>query len=401
MTESPFKLDTRAINWLAAIIIGLFVIFPDIVRFIDTDDDIVPPHQIEQFRPTPPDQQINPYSPNNHLPEKPPINPDFKPLKPDFDNGFPKIVFEFFYFFALSLILLFINNRITNPFTHLKKLTRYRLAISIISTLFICILAQYIYSLLKGFYSHGPNFGFFNGMVLFKCFFVSIITVLFSQLTLVLFKQQEIRFEMEQLRSENLQNRFDALTSQINPHFFFNSLNALSGLVRIKDNSNALKYINELSVIFRYVLKGKWQELVVLQDEMQFLEAYQYLLQIRYGERLSFNININSEDEQNYRLPYLSLQPLIENVIKHNIISTSYPMKINIFIQNKDTLIVSNLIQPKIEVEPSTGIGLNNLSNRYKLLVDKNIQSYIDKDLFIVELPLTSVDQNKNESTDY
>ncbi|MCU4164854.1 sensor histidine kinase [Carboxylicivirga caseinilyticus] len=401
MTDSPFKLNTKSINWLAAVIIGLFIIFPDVVRNLENDDII--PERMEQFRIPPPGQNPDHISPNDHSFEMPPRDMDFSLQMPGSKHSLAKILIEFIYFFFLALILLYVNNGGALYLNYFPFFTRHRLTIFIVLTLIICILAQFLYAGLKGFNSMpggGPDLGIFNGMVMFKCFFVGIITVIFSQLIQVLFKQQEIRLEMERLRSENLRNRFDALTSQINPHFFFNSLNALSGLVRIKDNTNALKYINELSLIFRYVLKGNWKELVPLQDEMNFLCAYRYLLQIRYGDRLDFDIDVNSDDYSKYRLPYLSLQPLIENVIKHNTISSTHPMTIKINIKNEDTLVVSNPIQSKIETEPGTGIGLSNLSNRYKLLSSKDISTNISNEIFVVELPLTHVNQEHHEGTD-
>lgn len=384
---------------MAAIIIGLFVIFPDIARELENNEKM--PEKLEQFIIPPPVQNSDHPIPDNREYNRPPNDQHFYPINLGSRKLLPKILFEFFYFFALALLLLYINNSPKSILKSSKKFAPYRLSLLIFATLLICVLAQYLYSVFRGINSHGPDFGFFNGMVLFKCFFVGIIAVLFSQLIQVLFKQQEIRLEVEKLRSENLRNRFDALAAQINPHFFFNSLNALSGLVRVKDNSNALKYINELSRIFRYVLKGNWQHLVSLQDEINFLKAYQYLLQIRYGNNLLFEIKGSPEEYQKFQLPYLSLQPLIENVIKHNIISKNHSMQINIFIKENNKLIVSNPIQPKIETEPGTGIGLSNLNNRYKLLMNQDISSFISNNMFVVELPLSSIDQENNESTNY
>jgi LytS/YehU family sensor histidine kinase len=228
-------------------------------------------------------------------------------------------------------------------------------------------------------------------MLLFKSLFVVIISLLFAYIVHLIYKQQEIALENQRLQAENLENRLNALISQVNPHFFFNSLNSLSYLVRDGLYEKSLNYIEGLSDIFRYVLKNSRQELVLLADEIHFLEAFRYLLEIRFEDKLFFDLKINQEDLDRYKLPAISLQPVIENVVKHNVISEEQPMRIGIFISDDNMLLISNSIQLKTGVEGSTGIGLENLNDRYRLLLNKGIDINISKSIYTVKLPMVQV----------
>ncbi len=178
---------------------------------------------------------------------------------------------------------------------------------------------------------------------------------------------------------------------QINPHFFFNSLNGLSSLVRQQKQEQTLTYLDELSGIFRYVLQSNTKELVTLAEELQFVKAYTYLLQVRYEGKFSSSIQVDPALLL-YKLPILSILPLLENVVKHNVISKQYPLQIDIYTTSDAKVVVSNRIQPKREQPEPGGLGLKNLWGRYRMLTGKDIEISNRKEYFKVFLPLVSTD---------
>jgi sensor histidine kinase YesM len=194
--------------------------------------------------------------------------------------------------------------------------------------------------------------------------------------------------EAEQLRSEKLASQYQSLKDQLNPHFLFNSLNALSNLV-YEDADKAAAFIQKLSKIYRYVLDVQQEELVDLERELEFARNYLELQKIRFEENLSFKIEVS--DCKGCFLPPLSLQLLLENAIKHNIASQDNPLFIHI-LQRGDELWVSNTFQPKTsQNEPSTGVGLPNILSRYLLLSDRKPEIIRTADEFLVRLPLLTV----------
>ena len=223
-------------------------------------------------------------------------------------------------------------------------------------------------------------------MVVLKCSFTFAVSVLYAYIYTLIYQRQSILLENEQLKSENLTTRYDMLVSQINPHFFFNSLNSLSTLVRENDTKKALTYIDQLSYTFRYVLQNSQNMEVPLKEELAFVEAYSYQFKIRYADKIFFDINI-SDDYLDYMLPSLSLQPLIDNAVKHNAITSRHPMHISIYVED-GMLIVSNPKSPLVEPAQGTGIGLSNLNSRWELIAGKSIEIVDTKDSFMVKLPL-------------
>ncbi len=409
---------TQIINIVVALLIGVFIIFPDVLRLLDESSPDNPNiHTREHWfnsemsdRPTPPDNaDFNKMPPppmnegGSNIFKEGKFNEDHPPMN---DQGFPPkligkrdsfkgIIFDFIFFLILIWLLLIINNpdrQKRNPIYHSIPI-KIRPYLIVFSTLLICYIGIYINSIISiqnPFQFQSIPF-YLNGIIVFKGIFIFVTVTLFSQLYQLLSKQQNMLIENEKLKTESLQNRFEALSAQISPHFFFNSLNSLSGLVREKQNKKALKFINEISNLFRYILKGNWQELVTLKEEMFFLKAYQYLLDIKYEDKLHFEISIDEDIESKVKLPALSLQPLIENIIKHNVISDEYPMTIKVYISVDNKLTVENHYQPKSGNQVSTGIGLSNLTKRYRYLVGEEISKYVYDNKFIVELPLTSV----------
>lgn len=193
--------------------------------------------------------------------------------------------------------------------------------------------------------------------------------------------------ELEALRIESLQSRCDALTNQINPHFFFNSLNGISSLVRKKDDKVTLDYIDHLSDIFRYILQSENKGLVTLDEELEFARSFTQVIKVRYAGKLDVEFDIPDEC-LNLKIPVLALLPLIENVSVHNMIDSEHLMHIRIFMNDNNELVVSNPIFPKQYKQETHGTGIANLRNRFMLLLDENITVENANDMFNVILPL-------------
>ena len=189
----------------------------------------------------------------------------------------------------------------------------------------------------------------------------------------------------EQLAKENIQSQFQSLKNQVNPHFLFNSLNALSSLVHT-DPDKAEQFIDEFARIYRYVLDVKERNVVELKEELRFLESFMFLQQIRFGDHLQMQLEIDAAQLHDF-LPPLALQELIENAIKHNEVSGVRPLKVSIS-SEKGWLTVSNPLQPRKEEVQSTGTGLKNLRERYHLFADKTPEFKSNGKSYTARLPL-------------
>jgi Putative regulator of cell autolysis len=196
-------------------------------------------------------------------------------------------------------------------------------------------------------------------------------------------QQQEVAIEQERLITENLRVRYEILKNQINPHFIFNSLNTLDGLIGMDDES-AHGYLQHFSSVFRYVINKK--EVTLLSEELAFTESYAIMMGIRYGNNFRMECHIDEKYMDWHILP-VSLQLLVENAIKHNVVSNNFPLLVTIETTPDDTIRVKNHINLKKEPEKGEGIGLANLSNRYRLLFGKEI-SITRTSVFCVEIPL-------------
>ncbi len=187
------------------------------------------------------------------------------------------------------------------------------------------------------------------------------------------------------LEKANLEARYDTLRNQVNPHFLFNSLNTL--LMLVADNPEASRYVESISEIMRYMLQSRDKETVLLRDELKIAIDYVYIQQSRFGEKLKIEF-IVPDNYLNYAVPPLAIQMLLENAIKHNVVSKDDPLSIRVFIFDNEYIVVENTIKPKIDQEPSTGVGLDNIRNRYLHLTGKDILIKSENDKFIVMLPL-------------
>ncbi len=196
----------------------------------------------------------------------------------------------------------------------------------------------------------------------------------------------------EELKRENLIAKYEALKNQVNPHFLFNSLNTLSGVVEQKPEFGTA-FIKKLSDIYRYVLEQSDKELVSIHDEMKFVENYIFLSQMRFGKGLIFNSHLTKN--QNSQVAPLGLQMLVENAIKHNIISYDMPLKIEITLEKDFISVRNNLQKKKTVISSNEPLGLENLKKRYVYLSDSSIEIIKSDSEFLVKLPIIETERNE------
>jgi sensor histidine kinase YesM len=199
-------------------------------------------------------------------------------------------------------------------------------------------------------------------------------------------KWKHVEIKAEMLKKENLQSQLESLKQQVNPHFLFNSLNTLSFLMR-KDVDRAELFLDELSKVYRYLLQNNEDGLIALEKELQFIQSYIHLLSTRYGSAIQVVLNVDPT-YLSYGIPSLTLQLLIENAVKHNIIDKDTPLVIEILTNERAQLMVRNNVQRKILKLPSNKIGLTNIAAKYKLLDQPDIEIIETADTFLVQIPL-------------
>jgi len=192
--------------------------------------------------------------------------------------------------------------------------------------------------------------------------------------------------EMEKYRKENAEYRFETLRTQVNPHFLFNSLNTLSGLV-YEDREKAVGFIRELSDVYRYVLDNRSRETTTLSEEVKFIRSFVYLYQLRFDNKLNVEFAIDDSDLGKLIAP-MTLQLLVENAVKHNVISARKPLTIRISTDEGEYLTVRNNLQKKTTEVESSEIGLKNISSRYAYLTSKTVEVTETGAEFIVKVPL-------------
>jgi hypothetical protein len=197
---------------------------------------------------------------------------------------------------------------------------------------------------------------------------------------------EDVEVKAERLEKENVTAQFAALKSQVNPHFLFNSLSILSSLVHA-DADLSEKFIDQLSRAYRYLLEQRDNERVLLKTELDFIQAYRFLLNIRFENKFDVIIDVPESDQTRYSIAPLTLQLLVENAVKHNRMSTREPLTIRISLEG-DCLVIQNNLQPRPQAEHSTGVGLQNIVTRYALLTNHPVWVGESDGNFVVKIPL-------------
>lgn len=264
-----------------------------------------------------------------------------------------------------------------------------RLGLGVIAMLVYTIGAVYI--LISVFRLVGFHLGSMKGTMYFSIIATSIITLLLTARSF-LFNWRQSAIDAEKLQKEGMAAKYESLKNQVDPHFLFNSLNALTNLV-YDDQDKAAKFIKQLSEVYRYVLDTREKEVVSIEEEVNFLNAYLFLQQIRFGDKLKPDVSLNGVKG---RIPPLVLQMLIENALKHNVISEENPLTIRVYQEGNSIVVENNLQEKDVPASDSPKIGLDNIRSRYKFVTD-DVVEVIRNDKFIVKLPLLA----NHEITDH
>jgi len=297
-------------------------------------------------------------------------------VKPEDVGGYVAFYFFRFGFFWLLIWLILRYDY--------KKMTSIIFAKHLWKNLLLTLIGFAVYEVLTFAFK---QFDHFFSILFFQFIVIWLVTAFVSYIYVLFDNQVKKEKEIERLQIENLESRCNALTNQINPHFFFNSLNGISSLVRKKNDENTLKYISELSDIFRYILQSESRSLVKLDDELKFVEAFSHVMQVRYGTKLNITVDV-PENKRFMQLPVLSLLPLLENATTHNMIDSEHVMNINIRLDANGMLTVSNPIYPKLAPPVTNGTGLKNLDARFEMMLSRNIVVTNDGTTYMVSLPL-------------
>jgi two-component system LytT family sensor kinase len=213
-------------------------------------------------------------------------------------------------------------------------------------------------------------------------------TIAITSIYEVIYFSQQLRDSLTQselLKREGLRAELNALKTQVNPHFLFNNLNTLCAIIP-EDSERSVQFVEQLSKVYRYILEVKDEKSIPLSDELKIMQAYAFLLNTRFGESFQLTLDI-PPSEMNMKIVPFSLQLLLENALKHNVVSKEHPLHVTMTAV-KGQLIIQNNLQKKLQVEQSTGIGLKNIRNRYKLLTDKLVSVTETPEHFTVSLPL-------------
>ncbi|NOQ74076.1 MAG: hypothetical protein GQ574_18865 [Crocinitomix sp.] len=292
------------------------------------------------------------------------------------------------YWYVERWVLLYIRKRYIS-FKDYRKRIILQSVVVVFSTFGLCLIAE-TPEMCFGGVPEAFETSFFNKYMASLIITTIIISIYEGVYAFQLFKKGLIK--NEELQRKNTQAQLDALKNQVNPHFLFNSLNTLISVIP-EDTTIAVKFAENLSSVYRYILEIRDKELITLQEELDCIHAYQYLLSIRFGKHIEFEFK-NLENIHGKHIVPLSIQMLMENAIKHNIVSQSKPLTISISLEN-DLLKVCNNLQVKTQNVKSTGVGLKNIQQRYQLLANKEIKIEKTDAIFCVCLPILSIKEVK------
>lgn len=271
-----------------------------------------------------------------------------------------------------------------------------------VRSLVIAFLVTTVYSAVVIFFTNWFWYGFildyswekfssFGKRVLMIEFIVLYIITLFFYARGFLKEWRESLVAEERLRQEAISLQFKVLSNQVNPHFLFNSLNVLSSLIKI-DAERAVTFVNKLSQFYRDLLGFKGKEVVLLKEEVEFVNQYLDLQKERFGDNIKIDVTVSDQDRF-YVIP-MSLQMLVENAIKHNQISSQNKLSIRVFSDNNKYITVENNYQPYLNPVDGEKLGLNNLSDRYRFLTDAPMEINQSDAKFFVKMPLLDMETN-------
>lgn len=303
------------------------------------------------------------------------------------ERGLETLILFVTYSLPLSLV-----NGLFFEFTTKTNATQFRrksLLVLTIGSILISVITVFLVRIFLELFYKGNSYEYFinneNPQLYLGCVIIALIANLFFQ-AVNFYKQLQTKEVVQQKVIAGTANaKFYALKNQLDPHFLFNSLNVLSSLIE-ENPSGAQDFTTDLSKVYRYVLEQKNKDLILLDEELKFANYYASLLKMRFEDSLEFEIPQKAINPEARVVP-LSLQLLLENCVKHNMVTTSRPLKIKI-IEKDDELIVTNNFQAKSIVASSSGVGLMNIKQRYSLLTNQEVIINQSKSKFSVQIPI-------------
>ncbi|MFA6084591.1 MAG: histidine kinase [Mucilaginibacter sp.] len=262
-----------------------------------------------------------------------------------------------------------------------RGFSTFRLMRSLLIGLAVMFLLAYAQQLLLSSINFGPDML----MVEVRGILVNLTFYMFLHLLYQGYQNQQVSIELERTQADNLGAQYEMLKQQVNPHFLFNNMNTLKAMVETNDE-HTVEFILKLSDFYRFTLESRKNDLIHLSDEVEILTAYMFLLKARFEDGINL---VNTIDPQYYSslIPPFTIQLLIENCIKHNIVSLDYPLQIKLYTEN-EKIIVENQLQPKKSQEFSTKVGLENINQRYIHLLDQKIDIEVNEKSFKIKLPV-------------
>lgn len=285
----------------------------------------------------------------------------------------------------LFSVLIWYYNILTLPVYSSKDVAKGFSVIRLVKGVFFGIVVMFILACAQQYLLSHLNFGPVMLMFEVRGIMVNISFYIFLHLLYQSYHNQQVGIELERTKTDNLGAQYELLKQQVNPHFLFNSLNTLKYMVESNDE-HSVDFILKLSNFYRFTLESRKLDLIKLAEELEILDAYVYLLKTRFEDGIDLSIAIDQDHYQSL-LPPFTLQLLIENCIKHNIVSLDRPLHIKLY-SEKDYIVVENHLQLKRTPEPSTEIGLDTINKRYIHLLDKKIEIKVSETLFTIKLPV-------------
>jgi fumarate reductase subunit C len=299
---------------------------------------------------------------------------------------------EIGYYFLYSMLLTLVNYSFfgyLNNNVVWKNYGKYRLLIGAVGSVFLTMFTVFCIRLVIEIFYKGEDWEtFIKGEKSIFYAISLIITIFFSVLSHAIYFykiSQNKKVKEQKIIAGTASAKFDALKNQLDPHFLFNSLNVLTSLIE-EDPYQAQKFTTSLSKVYRYVLEQKNKDLVFVDEELQFAKTYVRLLKMRFEDSIVFEVPEKSSNPEAKIIP-LSLQLLLENAVKHNVVTSAKPLRIKVYEENGMLMVINNL-QEKQVVKKSSGVGLKNIQERYEILSDKKVIITKEATEFIVALPI-------------
>lgn len=261
----------------------------------------------------------------------------------------------------------------------------------LLQSLLVGLAVMFLLALLQQYLLTHLSFGPVMLMIEVRGILINLTFYMFLHLLYQSYHNQQVAIELERTKSDNLSAQYELIKQQVNPHFLFNSLNTLKYMVESGD-AGSVNFILKLSDFYRFTLESRKLDLIRLSRELEILNSYLFLLKARFEEGIVLSVNIDEAHKDSF-IPPFTLQLLVENCIKHNVVSLDRPLEVRIY-SDQQYIVIENNLQPKKTPEASTGLGLANINQRYQHLEEKGIEIAVNEKLFIVKLPIIHEDHH-------